>query len=247
MARFLISILFFFAFTLEPSASEKRVALELVLAVDTSTSVDDSEFDLQRRGIADAFAHDDLIAVIEGMGSLGIAVTLIEWAGTDSQRTIVGWTHLTNRDSSLIFSNLVRTIPRALSGMTDIGSVLNLSVRELETNHYVGNRRVIDVSGDGSSSVGGTAEQRDRAILRGITINGLVIFNHDYDLGALAEIELIRHYSNEVVGGNGSFLMTAAGFEDFRSAILRKLIREILGTGTAGIAINAPSNHAIVQ
>ena len=133
------------------------------------------------------------------------------------------------------FSNIVRSAPRALYGMTDIGSVLKVGIRELENNNYAGNRRVIDVSGDGSSSVGGSAEQRDRAIAKGITINGLVIFNKDYDLGALAEVDLIRHYSNEVVGGNGSFLMTAEGFEDFRTAIFKKLLKEILGTGTASV------------
>jgi hypothetical protein len=212
------------------------VALELVIAVDTSSSVDKREFDLQRLGLAQAFAHPALTAIIEGMGSTGIAVTLVEWSGTDKQQKIVDWSLLNSRASSLAFSRKIASHPRALNGMTDIGSVLAYSINELETNAYIGNRRVIDVSGDGSSSVDTSILQRDRAISKGITINGLVVFNEAYDKGSMAEVDLIQHYSNRVIGGNGAFLITAKGFEDFRLAILNKLLREIIGTGTAALS-----------
>ena len=218
---------------LPAQSEERRVALELVLAVDTSTSVDEREFELQRRGLADAFSHPDLIAVIEGMGDFGIAVALIEWAGTGQQEIVVDWSLINSRDTSLNFANKVRSANRPLQGMTDIGSVLQFSIDEFDRNDFNGNRRVIDVSGDGTSSVDTSEVQRDRAISRGITINGLVIFNKEYDLGELAEIDLIQHYSNRVIGGPGAFLMTAQNFEDFREAILNKLLREILGTTTA--------------
>lgn len=209
--------------------------LELVLAVDTSTSVDEREFRLQRDGLAAAFAHPELLDVIEGMGEIGIAVTLVEWAGTNSQQTIVDWSLLNNRQSSLDFAAKIGRAPRTIYGMTDIGSVIRYSVAQLENNAFRGNRRVIDVSGDGSSSIDTSERERDRAIQRGITINGLVIFNEEYDLGALAEVDLIQHYSNRVIGGNGAFLMVAESFEDFRDAIRRKLIREILGAGVASL------------
>ena len=211
----------------------RAVALELVLAIDTSTSVDEREFQLQRDGLAAAFSHPDVIAAIEGMRNSGIAVTVVEWAGTGSQQIIVDWTVLTDQASSLLFAQRIAAAPRLIRGMTDIGSVLRFSVQELETNAFEGARRVIDVSGDGASSVDGAKRERDRAIELGITINGLVIFNEEYDLGELAEVDLIQHYSNKVVGGNGAFLMTAKSFQDFRQAIRAKLIREILGTGLA--------------
>ena len=44
------------------------VALELLLAVDTSTSVDREEFALQQRGLAEAFRHPDVISAIERAG-----------------------------------------------------------------------------------------------------------------------------------------------------------------------------------
>ena len=217
-----------------PSPVQARpVALELVLAIDTSTSVDAREFRLQRDGLAAAFSHPDVIAVIEGMSDAGIAVMVVEWAGTDSQQVVVDWTMLRDQASSLLLSSRIKAAPRLIKGMTDIGSVIRYSVGELETNAFEGTRRVIDVSGDGASSIDSSSRERDRAIARGITINGLVIFNVEYDLGELAEVDLIQHYSNKVIGGNGAFLMAAQSFEDFRQAIRAKLIREILGTGLA--------------
>ncbi len=216
-------------------ASARSVSLELVLAIDTSTSVDAREFELQRDGLSAAFAHPDVIAAIEGMGDAGIAVTVVEWAGTDSQHRVVDWSLLTDQSSSLLFAANIKAAPRLIHGMTDIGSVIRHSVKELEENTYEGARRVIDVSGDGASSIDSSSGERDQAIIRGITINGLVIFNEEYDLGALAEVDLIQHYSNKVIGGNGAFLMTAQSFADFRQAIRTKLIREILGTGLARI------------
>lgn len=228
----LLAFGFFILSTHSAIAAERQVALELILAVDTSSSVDATEFELQRRGIADAFAHPDLTAVIEGMGNVGIAVMVMEWSGNAQQKKVVDWSLLNSRASSLAFSQRIRETPRGLSGSTDIGSALAYSIRELETNGFRGNRRVIDVSGDGRSSRDTSAAKRDRAVLMGVTINGLVIFNDEVGVGAIEEVDLVRHYSNKVIGGNGAFLMTATGFEDFRNAILRKLIREILGPGT---------------
>ena len=232
MFRFLLFIVVYFQ-AFSGLAQQRPVALELVLAVDTSTSVDSAEFELQRTGLADAFAHPDLINVIEGMGDTGIAVTMVEWAGGQQQATIVDWTLVNNAASSLQVSSQIRSAPRAFSGMTDIGSAIRHSVNAIESNRFSGSRKVIDVSGDGTSNDKSSSIERDIAISRGITINGLVILQKDYDLGELAEIDLIQHYSNEVIGGNGAFLMTAINFEDFRRSILNKLLREILGTSTA--------------
>jgi len=235
MFRLLVILFYIVSFGASADASERKVALELILAVDTSSSVDADEFELQRRGIADAFTHPDLTTIIEGMGSSGIAVTMIEWSGKNQQHIVADWSLLFDRASSISFAQKILNQPRLLKGSTDIGSALKYSIDALETNVYAGNRLVIDVSGDGRSSSDTSAFQRDRATSRGITINGLVIFNDEIGVGAIEEVDLVRYYSNKVIGGNGAFLTTAKGFEDFRNAILRKLIREILGTGTANL------------
>ncbi len=60
-----------------------------------------------------------------------------------------------------------------------------------------------------------------------------MIHQQDYSLGELANIDLREHYANNVIGGPGAFMMTASDFEDFRVAIRRKLVREIIGPVSA--------------
>src|SRR6185312_10845549 len=57
------------------------VALELVIAIDTSASVDDREFTLQVEGIAGAFADREVIAAIESLAPAGMAVVFVQWSG----------------------------------------------------------------------------------------------------------------------------------------------------------------------
>jgi len=205
------------------------VDLELVLAIDTSTSVDSAEFLLQRQGLYEAFLHRDVVAAINTIGELGIAVTLIQWSGTDNQRTVIDWTRVYDRESAARFSNRIRAMPREILGLTDIAGVIRYALTSLDNNIYAGFRRVIDISGDGSSDAASSALERDRAVLRNVTVNGLVIYNEDYDLGELAKDDVRDHYLNHVIGGNGAFMMIAADFEDFATAIRNKLIREITG------------------
>ena len=54
-----------------------QVALELVLAVDTSTSVDAAEFALQQQGLAAAFRYPTVARAIEKVGPQGIVVSLV--------------------------------------------------------------------------------------------------------------------------------------------------------------------------
>ncbi len=66
-----------------------------------------------------------------------------------------------------------------------------------------------------------SAAARDAALAAGITINGLAVLNEVPDLA--------RYYGGGVIGGSGSFLMTASDFHDFATAIRLKLVLEIRG------------------
>src|SRR5690606_33762058 len=72
---------------LEPivPAPTEAVELELVLAVDTSSSVSPEEFDLQMRGFAGAFRDPTVIAAIGATGGSGIAVAMIQWSDNRRQ------------------------------------------------------------------------------------------------------------------------------------------------------------------
>jgi hypothetical protein len=211
------------------AAAQQRVDLELVLAIDTSTSVDTAEFELQRQGLALAFTHPDVVAAIRAIGNKGIAVQIIHWAGQGQQAIAVDWTHIRSPTSATNLAAQVLAVPRLVRGFTDIAGAIQFASAGFASGPFKGTRQVIDVSGDGTASADSPRFARDQAVARGITINGLVILTDEVDLGTLADDIIVEHFHREVIGGPGAFVMVANSFDDFAEAIQRKLVREILG------------------
>jgi hypothetical protein len=86
-------------------------------------------------------------------------------------------------------------------------------------------RKVIDVSGDGSNNSGAAVEpSRAAALASGVTINGLAIL--------ASEPQLEHYYEENVMGGDGAFVIVAQDFQAFSNAMLSKLIREIAAVPT---------------
>ncbi|MEC4630600.1 DUF1194 domain-containing protein, partial [Bacillus safensis] len=76
----------------EQAGGAELVDLELVLAVDVSSSISPEEMELQFRGYSAAFAAADLARRVSG-GPIGaIACTLFSWSDPDHQRILVPWT-----------------------------------------------------------------------------------------------------------------------------------------------------------
>ena len=207
------------AFALAPGAAQP-CALELVLALDVSGSINAREYALQIGGLADAFETDEIanaVATLEG----GMIVTLTQWSGGSRQRHVTGWHHVGDPASLSGFAAEVRAAPRVWRNFsTAIGEALIHAQLVSQTAPVPCARRVIDVSGDGVSNEGRTPRpQAERLSAMGYTINGLVIRG--------AEPDPVEHYETEVIAGPGAFVEIAENFEDYPRAILRKLLREI--------------------
>lgn len=247
MARLNVAVLTFLSLLLAQgqAAAQQPVDLELVLAVDASSSVAGWEFDLQMKGIAAAFRDPDVQGAIRASGDSGIAVSLVQWSGRDLQVQVVDWSLLRSVEDAEAFAGAVDMSERAVpNGSTAIGNALQYSGELLATNAFAGTRRVIDVSGDGRNNQGIHVFQvRDRLVEQGVTVNGLAILNEDLGVD--------HFYINHVIGGTGAFLITATDFDDFSRAIRQKLIREISGPAIAeGPRPPAPQfvqDHVIVD
>lgn len=209
------------------TAQTEAVNLELLLAVDCSSSVSDEEFALQMRGIARAFEDPPVLAAIEQIGGRGIAVGLLQWSSTGAQTMAIGWTRIDGVGDALALAKKIRRTSRLIpGGATSLSGALTQAVAAIERNGFVGERQVIDVSGDGRANEGESpAHARAYANRIGITVNGLAILNEEPDL--------TDYYRAWVVGGPGSFLLIANDFHDFAEAMRRKLYFEIVGTPVA--------------
>jgi hypothetical protein len=92
------------------------------------------------------------------------------------------------------------------------------------------------VSGDGSDNSGQLVTvARDKAVAKGITINGLAIINekpgrepgavfyeHTHPPGGLP-----NYYRENVIGGRGAFVLQIVNFDTFAEAMTNKLLTEV--------------------
>jgi hypothetical protein len=201
--------------------TSEDVDLNLVLAVDASGSVNQVRFDLQKQGYVSAFSNRQVLAAVQSGPHAAIGVTMFQWTGPGMQAPVVLWSRISNEASIDRLAGAIAAAPRVLfSGGTSVSGAIDFGVTVLGSSPFKGGRRVIDVSGDGANNRGRAASlARDEAIETGININGLPILE--------VEPDLETYYRNNVVGGPGAFVISAATFADFGEAIRRKLIQEI--------------------
>ena len=222
-------------------AVQEPVDLELVLAVDASSSVSSDEFHLQIKGLAEAFRNPGVLAAVQAGGDLGIAVSLMQWSDNRKQVRAVDWTAVYDESTVLALADVIEATPRFLiGGGTAIGGAIQYAVRQFDNNGFDGRRRVIDISGDGRTNQGSKpSDERDRAVALGITINGLAILNEDPTVDT--------YYFRHVIGGTGAFVVTANDYKSYAVAILTKLIREIAAVPIAAAPGSFEPAQAQVQ
>jgi hypothetical protein len=224
--------------------TEQRAAVDLalVLAADVSRSIDDEEFALQRRGYADAVLDKEFIDGVAAGPRGAIALTYVEWAGDGEQSVLVDWALVRNRGDAQRFVDTMSATRRAFVGRTAIGTAIDFSFALFAETAFETDRRVIDVSGDGTSNQGRiVTEARDAAVKGGAVINGLAIFNkkaaasggymalHTNPPGGLA-----KYYTDNVIGGPGAFVVQIDDFATFGDAMRRKLLKEVANARSGG-------------
>lgn len=206
-----------------PSASSACIDLRLVLAIDSSGSIDASEYALQIDGYARALRDPRVLRAIDAAGKVEIGVIL--WADNDAPLVILPPRRV---DTGPGLDGLVRdlvTAGRVAPGSTGIGRALDAAAT-LADQGTCAQRRVIDVSGDGRESRRPRAVSflplwlaRERVQALGITVNGLSVGGAD---------RMIRdYYLTDVITGPDAFALHVEDWTGFAVAIRDKLMREI--------------------
>ncbi|MGQ9368231.1 DUF1194 domain-containing protein [Azospirillum sp. ST 5-10] len=211
--------------------------LAIVLLTDVSASMDDDEFAMVKQGYLAAFGDPDVVAALAANPG-GVAVAYVEFSGGGEIATVAGWSLLTDAASAGAFGLAVATAPRSSAGNTALAAGLRHAAAMLSEGGFGGARRIIDVVSDHEGDGGRSAPVRDAAVAAGITINALPIADGrprgtfdgrltysgaPWGLGGMTAF-----YQRDVVGGPGSFLISARDHRAFGEALKRKLLRELM-------------------
>ena len=205
----------------------------LVIAIDVSGSVDNSEAYLQRKGVSDAFLSKDIVQAILA-GNLGrIAVTSVDFSSRFYNKVIIPWRVIDDQKSATDFAAPLPQIPRTYGHGTSISDAIELGQSLLLSSPYRTMKRVIDVSGDG-------AEQFRPPGDPGARRGGRARHHHQWPAGdgglrrrairrygSIPPSDLDKYYAGCVIGGPGAFMQVASGFADFSRAIRHKLVLEL--------------------
>lgn len=213
------------------STEDLLVDLELVLAVDVSASMDSGERRLQRQGFAAAFRSPKVLQGIRSGPHGRIAVAYVEWGDPSRQALVMPWRLVNDAASAESIARFLEQAPINRFFWTSMSGALRYAAELFDGNGFVGERRVIDVSGDGPNNIGPpVVPARDEVIRQGVTVNGLPIMIHiDSDEGRYSIDGLDIYYKDCVVGGPGAFVVALKDPDQFAATIERKLMQEIAG------------------
>lgn len=227
-------------------AEDMPVDIELVLAVDTSFSMDHEEQRLQLDGYVEAFRHPEVLAAIRAGLHRRIAVAFIEWGGVGFQRIKAHWTLIEGEETANAFAGSLDERHLVSLPRTSISDAIGYAATLFDGNGYEGLRRVIDVSGDGPNNQGvPVTEARDAVAARGITVNGLPILLREGEVAGYFDLEeLDIYYQDCVIGGPGSFTVPVQDRGNFAEAIRRKLILEMAGARPEIVRVQFPLKPA---
>jgi Protein of unknown function (DUF1194) len=219
------------ALALAPFAARaaEQVGMQLILAADVSGSVNATRYNTQQDGYLEALGDKRVLDVIAGLDPPVLAITFIAWSR--EQEVMVPWTRVHDAASMNVFRNQLNRAQRPPIGInTLISRALSFCDAQFD-QAFTGGRRVIDVSGDGDDNMGTIAlrQVRDRLVAKGVVINGLpiIVKPPEYIFPPQPPEGLEVYYRRHVVGGDGHVVIESIGFDNFKQAILQKLLLEI--------------------
>lgn len=188
----------------------------LILTMDVSHSVDASEYRLQIDGTADALRDPEVIeALVQGQ----VALALVQWSGVDEQELSLPWARMTSTAAVAAFAARTRALPRAytLSNTAPAEAVYFALAQFSDVADC--DRKIIDVSGDGTANAGSAVPAaRLAAERRGVTINAIAIES----MGMV----ITTFYQRHLITRDG-FVLTARRHSDYPRAIRQKILREV--------------------
>jgi Ca-activated chloride channel homolog len=191
--------------------------LALALAVDVSGSVDPDEYRIQMDGLAAALVDP---VVSEALVRARARIMVVQWTGSTRQRVTIEWTEISGFDALEDLASRISGDPRVWRNYsTAIGEALDFVAAQFGPVADC-KRLLIDLSGDGFSNEGSAPSQaRENLRKLGIVVNAIAI--------EASEPDLSGYFFENVISGEGAFVMSVDSYKDYPARIRKKLLREV--------------------
>lgn len=208
-----------FAACLAAGPATAGCRLALLLAVDVSRSVSESDYEIQRQGLIAALTAPEVKKAMFAPGGY-VAMSVYEWSGKTDQQVMVPWAEMLGAaDLDGVVAQIRAHERHNLQQATGMGEALSFARNHLAEAPDCA-AQTIDMSGDGQNNEGRTPAQVYAAEDFGsIAVNGLPIGEH--------ESFISDYYRDEVIRGPGAFVEPAPSEADYPRAIRRKLLKEL--------------------
>jgi len=204
------------------TAAAQECRLALVLALDVSSSVDESEDRLQREGLAQALLAPEVRRAF--LAGDPVALFAFEWSGEHAHTAILpGWTLIGTEAELEAVAQVILKSERSRSNLpTAVGAALGHAATRLRDAPDC-RARTIDIAGDGVHNDGFSPDLAyENFPLDDVTVNALIVG------GAGGEdAYLVAWFRSEVLHGPGAFSIFTRSYAEYERAMEAKLLREL--------------------
>ena len=206
----------------------KSVDIAIVVSLDRSASIDAEEARAQIDGLVFTLRHSRFRDAVTVGWYGSIALSVVTWSSFGRHEVILPWTRIAGADDADAAA-MILDLDYARQGVaqhgrqTDVAFAIEVGMKQLDTLPWEASKSIINVVADGISNIGRLAwVDRDMALVRGITVNGLIMAT------SKNRKVLSRYFQREVIGGPTAFLQESVSNDAFANAMLRKLLLEMV-------------------